>query len=254
MTGVPAVLLDDVGVALGDVRVLQGVTLAVGPGETVGLVGPSGAGKATLLGVCNGTVTPTRGRATVLGGDLAGLRGPSLRRLRSQVGTVHQQLHLVGPLRVVHNVNAGRLGTWGRARALWSLVRPQGTEQAAAVLESVGLGDRLYDRTDTLSGGQQQRVAVARVLLQRPRLLLCDEPVASLDQVLATSVMASLRELVTTHGCALLVSLHDVDLARRFCDRLVGLSEGRVRFDRPAAEVGPEEVADLYGGDRQTLP
>ena len=240
------VVLRDVVVRRGRRTALDGVSLAVAAGERVALVGPSGAGKTTLLGLLNGLVRPTSGGVEVLGADLARLRGGELARLRARVGAVHQRLELVGPLQVVHNVSAGRLGEWSTARALWSLLRPQGLDRARAALEAVGLADRLHDRTDTLSGGQQQRVALARVVAQAPDLVLADEPVSSLDPALAEDVVRLLATVTVAGGRTLVTSLHDVDLARRWCDRLVGLREGRVLFDLPAAQVGEELTDRLY--------
>ncbi len=225
---------------------LDGVDLTVGPGERVAVVGTSGAGKSTLLGVANGAVPPSSGRVEVLGRDPAALRGRALRRLRARVGTVHQHLELAGPLRVVHGVNAGRLGSWSTARAAWSLLRPQGVPEVLAALERVGLADRVWDRTGALSGGQRQRVAVARVLVQEPDLVLADEPVSALDPVLADRVLTLLTE-AAARGGALVAALHDPALALRHCDRVVGLSAGRVVLDAPAAALTVRDLADLYG-------
>ena len=259
-----AVVLRDVVVRYGRRTALDGVSLAVAAGERVGLVGPSGAGKSTLLGLLDGLVPATSGTVEVLGADLSRLRGAELVRLQARIGTVHQRLELVGPLQVVHNVSAGQLGRWSTARALWSLVRPQEVERARAALAAVGLVDRLRDRTDTLSGGQQQRVALARVLAQEPDLVLADEPVSALDPALSEEVVrllatvtpstastASTASTPSTSGAGgrtLVASLHDTDLARRWCDRLVGLREGRVLFDLPAARVGEEHLRRLYAG------
>ncbi|SFT82994.1 phosphonate transport system ATP-binding protein [Geodermatophilus amargosae] len=220
--------------------------LTVGPAERVAVVGASGAGKSTLLAVANGAVPPSSGSVEVLGQDPAVLRGPALRRLRARVGTVHQHLELVGPLRVVHNVNAGRLGSWSAARAAWSLVRPQGLPEVLGALERVGLADRVFDRTDTLSGGQRQRVAVARLLLQDPELVLADEPASALDPVLAGRVLELLAGPASRDG-ALLAALHDPALALRHCDRVVGLSAGRVVLDAPAAALTVADLAAFYG-------
>ncbi|WP_216656442.1 phosphonate ABC transporter ATP-binding protein [Nocardioides marmotae] len=225
---------------------LRGVDLVVREGERVALVGPSGAGKSTLLRLCTAAVRQDAGEVEVLGRPLARLGAGGLAAVRRRVGTVHQRLHLVGRLRVVHNVNAGHLGRWSTARALASLVRPREVETARAALEQTGIGDKLFARTDELSGGEQQRVAVARVLVQRPDLVLADEPVASLDPARADEVLALLCETVATPRRALLVSLHDFDLAVRRCDRVVGLREGRVVFDRPASDVDEEMRAALY--------
>jgi phosphonate transport system ATP-binding protein len=221
------------------------VDLTVGPGERVAVVGASGAGKSTLLRVANGAVPPSSGAVEVLGRDPAALRGRELRRLRARVGTVHQGLELAGPLRVVHDVNAGRLGSWSAARAAWSLVRPQGVPEVVAALARVGLADRVFDRTDTLSGGQRQRVAVARVLVQEPELVLADEPASALDPVLADRVLALLAE-AAGRGGALVAALHDPVLALRHCDRVVGLAGGRVVLDAPAGSLSVPDLAAFY--------
>jgi len=219
-------------------------------GDRVALVGPSGAGKTTLLGLVNGAVPPTTGTVRVLDGDPAALRGRALRRLRSRVGTVHQHLELVGQLRVVHNVNAGRLGSWPASRAAWSLLRPQGLPEVVAALEQVELADRVFERTDRLSGGQRQRVAVARLLVQRPELVLADEPASALDPSLADRVLSLLAALAVDRGGALMASLHDPALALRHCTRVVGLVGGRVVLDAPAAALSPGDLADFYGAPR----
>jgi phosphonate transport system ATP-binding protein len=243
----PAVQLDDVHVRFGARTALAGVNLTVWPGECVGLVGPSGAGKSTLLRIINGTAAPTSGRVVVAGSDVSALSAGGLRRLRTGIGTVHQQLDLVPPLRVVHNVNAARLGSWSAFRSLWSLVRPQGVSEVAAALERVGIGARIFDRTDELSGGQQQRVALARILVQDPMLVLADEPVSSLDPALARQALSELSGVARERGRTLLISLHDPAMATAFCDRLVGLRDGRISFDVAASMATPDLFDQLYG-------
>ena len=234
------------GVRFGTSWALAGVDLDVAAGERVALVGPSGAGKTTLLSLLNGSRRPTEGRVRVLGHDLAALRPAELRRLQRQIGTVYQQHHLVGPLRVVHNVNAGRLGEWSLAEAVRSLLVPVDVATAEAALARMGIADKLYERTDTLSGGEQQRVALARVLVQRPVAILGDEPIASLDPTRAEEIMQLLAGLAGDAGRTLVVSLHTVEYARRHCDRLVGLRHGRVVFDAEPAAVSPAMVEQLY--------
>ncbi len=241
-----AVRLHRVSVSYGGRPALTAVDLVVRPGERVALVGPSGAGKSTLLGVCAGAVRPSAGEVEVLGEDLATLRPAALTAVRRRIGSVHQRLHLVGRLRVVHNVNAGRLGAWSTWEALSSLVRPREPGAAREALARLGIADKLLERTDALSGGEQQRVALARVLVQDPDLVLADEPVSSLDPARADEVMRLLCGTVATSSRALLVSLHDFELAVRWCDRVVGLREGRVLFDVPAAEVGSRLRDRLY--------
>jgi phosphonate transport system ATP-binding protein len=240
------VSLQGVGVAYGAQPALDGIDLDVRAGERVALVGPSGAGKTTVLQLCTASVAPSRGSVAVLGHDLAGTSPAQLRAIRRRIGAVYQQLHLVGSLRVVHNVNAGRLGSWTTARSLWSLVRPAEVATVRDALGRVGIADKLHERTDRLSGGEQQRVALARVLVQQPELILADEPVASLDPARAEEVMDLLATVVADATSTLVVSLHDFELARRRCDRVVGLRAGRVAFDLPASQVTDALGAELY--------
>jgi phosphonate transport system ATP-binding protein len=238
--------LRGVRVVYGRHPALDGFDLDVAAGERVALVGPSGAGKTTVLRLCTGGVQPSAGRVEVLGHDLGTVTPEELRAVRRRVGTVYQQLNLVGPLRVVHNVNAGRLGWWTRRRAVRSLVKPAEVDVARAALARVGIADKLHERTDRLSGGEQQRVALARVLVQEPELIMADEPVSSLDPARAEEVMDLLGEVVADRGRTLLVSLHDFGLARRRCDRVVGMRAGRVVFDLPAGDVTDELGVELY--------
>ena len=240
------VSLRAVRVTLGVNVALDGVDLDIRPGERVALVGPSGAGKTTVLRVCNATIRPTSGTVRVLDLDLAQSNARDVRSVRRRIGTVHQQLHLIGPLRVIHNVNVGHLGAWTRGRALRSLMRPVQVAQATEALASLGMAAKIDERTDRLSGGEQQRVALARVLVQDPELILADEPVASLDPARAEEVMDLLCDVVAGRARTLVVSLHDFDLARRRCDRLIGLRAGRVVFDEPATEVTDAMGASLY--------
>jgi len=241
--------LSGVEVRFGGTRALDGLDLVVEAGERVAVIGPSGAGKSTLIGLANGSVRPTAGSVEVLGSDPATLSGADARRLRARVGTVHQHLELVGPLRVVHNVNAGRIGSWPAWRSAWSLLRPQGVPEVAAALRDVGLEVRMHERTDRLSGGQQQRVAVARVLVQRPDLVLADEPASALDPVLTDRTMTLLTGVAAEGGGSALVSLHDPALALRHCSRVVGLVDGRVELDAPVQALTLADLTAFYAGD-----
>ena len=228
------------------------MSLRVPVGERVALVGPSGAGKTTLLALMAGLVPPTDGSVAVFGAALSDVSGRALRRHRARVGLVGQHLDLALALRVVHNVNAGRLGRWSTPAALGSLLRPAGRGEVVEVLDAVGLGDRVEARTGDLSGGERQRVAVARVLRQRPDLLLADEPTSSVDPAISDRVMGLLASpgAVGVDGTprTVVVSAHDPQLARRHVDRLIGLLAGRVVFDRPANEVTDDELTALYAG------
>lgn len=243
-----SLVLSAVDVDLGGRRILHGIDLRVGAGEAVAFVGPSGAGKTTLLRLLNGMVTPTGGRVVVEGGDLAGLSGRALRRQRARIGFVHQDLRLVPNLRVVQNVLCGRLGTLGALGTLRLFLRPAAADlrEAHRLLERVGIGDAMYQRTDRLSGGQAQRVAVARALFQRPGLLAADEPVAAVDPARARDVIELLLRLCREDGLTLCVSLHDPGLVRACFPRVVGLRAGRVVFDRPTHAVDDRALTELY--------
>ena len=211
-------------------------------------VGPSGAGKTTLLDLLNGTNLPVRGRVELEGRDVSSLSAGARRAARSRIGFIHQQLSLDPNLRVSQNVVAGRLGRRGILASLRSLVRPSASdlEEVHAILERLGIEEKLFERTSDLSGGEQQRVAVARALFQQPTALLADEPVASVDPARARALIRLLSELAREDGLALVVSLHDLELAREFFPRAVGLRGGRVLFDRATAEVSERDWADLY--------
>ena len=247
----PCLVVEGVSLAYGDVLALDDVSFAVDGGERVALLGPSGAGKSSLLSLLTTERRPTSGSVRLFGQPLEHLAPSERRRLRRRLGLVEQQPPLPGALRVVHNVNAGRLGHWSTWRALSSLVRPRGLQEAQAALDRLGIGDKLYRRTDELSGGERQRVALARLLIQGAELVLADEPVANLDPARSFEVLALLcgGDRTSTIGPSfgtVIVSLHDVDLARRHCDRIIGLREGRIAFDCPAGELSAEHTERLY--------
>ena len=237
----------------GGVAAVDNLDLSVGPGERVALVGPSGAGKSSILAVANGLVLPSSGRAEVFGVETTVLSRREHRATRRRIGTVHQDFALVGSLRVLHNVAAGRLGTWGRMRAIRSLIRPTDRDEIHAVLERVGIAEKIWHRTDQLSGGQQQRVAIARLLFQQPDLLLADEPVSSLDPTRSKSVLDVLVEACDAHpGRALVTSIHDAPLAVSHFTRVIGLRDGRTVFDEPTRNVTPEMLDRLYAFEDDT--
>ena len=227
---------------------LAGVDLEIRPGESLALVGPSGSGKTTLLRLLNAAVLPTSGSVEVDGRALAALAPGELRALRSRIGFVHQDLCLVPNVRVLSNVLSGKLGQQGFAASLRTLLAPPRVEveAVARVLERVGIGEKLYQRTDSLSGGQRQRVALARALFQEPRALLADEPVSAVDPARARSMVELLAEVSRERGLTLVVSLHDIALAREFFPRLVGLRGGRVVFDKPTPQIDGPELERLY--------
>jgi phosphonate transport system ATP-binding protein len=227
---------------------LDGVDLTVDRGEAIALVGPSGAGKTSLLRLLNATVRPTVGRVAVGGEELSRLRVRELRRIRSRIGTIHQDLSLIPNLRVSQNVIAGRLGRRSFLGAFRSMFLPSrdDLERAHAILERVGIPEKLFERTDRLSGGQQQRVAIARALFQEPTTILADEPVSSVDPARARDTVALLTEISRERGLTLVMSLHNLELAREHFARLVGLRGGRVAFDESTTAISDDRFRRLY--------
>ncbi|MEU0964997.1 phosphonate ABC transporter ATP-binding protein [Streptomyces sp. NPDC005917] len=229
-----------------DIRALDDVSLSVRAGELVVLLGLSGSGKSTLLRHVDGLQRATAGTVTVLGTDVGRAGGTALRGLRRRIGFVFQQFHLVGSLTVLENVCTGALGRL-RGPRLGLISYPKSVRQEALRhLERVGLLGQAFQRADTLSGGQQQRVAVARALMQRPEILLADEPVASLDPESSAQIMRLIKEIGEEEQLTVLCSLHQVDLALSWGHRVIGLRGGRVLMDSPTAGLTREEVMSVY--------
>ena len=228
---------------------LDGISVAIGRGQRVALIGPSGAGKTTLFRLLNCTLRPTSGSLWINGENVQSLHGKGLRRARSLIGSVYQQHNLVPRLRVIHNVLAGQLGRWPTVRSLMSLAKPADIKLAHNALSRVGIGDKLFERTDELSGGQQQRVAIARALVQDPEVILADEPVSSVDPTLATTIVRLLMEISQNTRKTLVVSLHSVDLALAYFPRVIGIKAGKVSFDLAPDKITDAMLEDLYSGN-----
>ena len=237
----------------GERRALDGVTLRVGRGEMVALIGPSGAGKSTLLRAINGltALDAGGGEVTACGAAVqrAGRIADDVRRTRARIGLVFQQFNLVGRLSLFTNAALGLLGRTPAWRGLLGLWSRDERRAVMAALARVGVADQAGQRASTLSGGQQQRGAIARALVQRAKIILADEPVASLDPVAARRVMALLAELNREHGLTVVVSLHQVDYALRYCPRIVALKAGRIVFDGPSAGLDAARLDDIYGAE-----
>lgn len=242
--GVPMFELAGAGKRYGTFTALAPLSLTIAPGERVALMGPSGSGKTTLLNLLVAALRPDDGRVVIAGRPTDALRpGRELSRL---VGVMPQSFDLVPSLAVLHNVLAGRLGEWGFGRSLLSLILPRDLDRARVALDRVGIGDKLYERTARLSGGEQQRVALARLLLQRPRAILADEPVSSVDPARAEDLLAMLVGVAEEEGRTLVASMHAVPLALRYFSRVVALRRGHLVFDRPTSAVTDADLAALY--------
>ena len=225
---------------------LSGVDLRVPDGETVALIGTNGAGKSTLLRCLVRLIEPADGSVTIGGNEVTGASRRTLREIRQDVGFVFQRFHLIPRLTAFHNVVHGAMGRHG-SRCAWPITASSGVRgQAMESLDRVGLVAYADRRVDTLSGGQQQRVAIARMLMQQPRVILADEPVASLDPASANSVMDLMCAIAAERGVTVIVALHQIELALRYADRVVGLRNGVVEFDRPARDCDAAQLDSIY--------
>lgn len=244
LTPKPLVVLQGVAKSYNGTAALSPLTLHIRDGERVALLGPSGSGKTTLLNLIGGVIKPDQGAVTLDGIDVASLH-PG-RELAGLVGVMHQQLDLVPHLSVMHNIMAGRLGYWSLWRSLVSLVAPQEKPMVQDALLRVGIPDKLYERTSHLSGGEQQRVALARLLAQGSRVVLADEPVASLDPARAEDLMQLLTRIVSESNKTLIASIHTTHLARAYFTRAIGLRQGKVQFDLPVVKLSDNILNGLY--------
>ena len=235
------------------VQALNDVSLQVDAGEFLVIIGLSGSGKSTLLRCINRLIDPTVGRIWVFDEEMTAAEGGELRRLRARIGMIFQQFNLVKRHTVMSNVLSGALCVSSLLPSLLLRFPEKTREEAQAYLDRVGLGDRGASRADTLSGGQQQRVAIARALMQRPRLILADEPVASLDPALRHSVMRHLESLNREEGMTVLCTLHDVDLIRRYASRLIALRDGRLVFDGNPSSFDGATFRRIYGEDAEPM-
>ncbi len=231
----------------GGVKALRDISLEIEDGDFVVVVGMSGAGKSTLLRCINRLIEPTGGKVVIDDVDVTNLRGDELRRVRSQIGMIFQTFNLVRRSTVLKNVLAGRLGHTPTWRALLGLFPQNDVEFALQCLERVQIVEKAFARADQLSGGQQQRVAIARALCQQPKIILADEPVASLDPPTSHMVMRDLKRINRELGITTLVNLHFIDLAQEYADRIIGLRSGELVFDGPASDVDEETFAQSSG-------
>ncbi|MFZ5755112.1 MAG: phosphonate ABC transporter ATP-binding protein [Bacillota bacterium] len=237
----------------GPKKALDDISFVVKKGEFVAVIGPSGAGKSTLLRCINRMVEASSGEVIFSGASVYELSGRELRRLRSQIGMIFQHYNLVNRLTVIENVLHGRLGYKSTLAGALGLFTEQEKRQALEILQALGLEEQLYQRCDQLSGGQKQRVGIARALLQNPKMLLCDEPIASLDPSAAKIIMDHLKKISQERGITCLVNLHQVDVALAYSDRIIGIKEGRIVYDGPPGELTAEKIYYIYGSEAGEL-
>ncbi|ABY36188.1 MAG TPA: phosphonate ABC transporter ATP-binding protein [Chloroflexus aurantiacus] len=232
---------------------LNEITFAVQPGEFVAIIGPSGAGKSTLLRCINRLIDITSGDIRFDGVSVPKLRGQALRHHRTQIGMIFQHYNLVNRLSVLENVLHGRLGYKNTIQGILGLYSEQEKREAVRILEMLGLEEQMYKRCDQLSGGQKQRVGIARALVQQPRMLLCDEPIASLDPSSAKIIMDTLREINRTLGITVLVNLHQVDVALHYAERIIGINRGKILYDGVPQALSNAQIYQIYGSEAGEL-
>lgn len=233
---------------------LSQISLVAQAGECIAIIGPSGSGKTTLLNILATALKPSLGTAVVLGENPWKLSKSSLKRLRSQIGLVHQAPPIPLRQRVITAILAGRLGQWPLWKSILSLVYPVDIAGPQSCLERLDLTDKLFDRCDCLSGGQLQRVGVARVMYQAPQLILADEPVSAMDPVLSDLTISILIEEAKKRNATLVASLHAVDIALRWFPRIIGIRDGQIIFDLPSSEVSEQILRELYASELGGLP
>ena len=241
--------LEGVTKSFGDKRAVDQVSLVVPTGQLVGVIGRSGAGKSTLLRMINRLGDPSRGRILFGDTDITALKGRALRQWRARCAMIFQQFNLAGRLDVLNNVMMGRLNRVGTTRALLKLWSEDDRAIALSALDQFDMAGLAAQRADTLSGGQQQRVAIARAMVQEPDIILADEPIASLDPRNTKVVMDSLLRINKHFGITVVCNLHSLDTARAYCDRLVGMAQGRVVFDGAPQTLTDDVARELYGLD-----
>ena len=234
-------------------QALRDVSFEVAEGEFLAVIGLSGSGKSTLLRCINRLIEPTSGQIFWDGVDVTAASGGDIRKIRRQIGMIFQQFNLVKRSSVLTNVLSGRLGYVHTLPSLFHLFSNADRQRALSSLEQVGLADKAHVRADSLSGGQQQRVGIARALMQEPRLMLADEPVASLDPVLAHSILKYLEQLNKERGITILCSLHFLDLVHRYATRAIALKDGKLVFEGLPKEVDDAQFKAIYGQEAERV-
>lgn len=234
-------------------QALKNVSFEVADGEFLAVIGLSGSGKSTLLRCINRLIEPTSGKIYWDGKDITSASGADIRKIRRQIGMIFQQFNLVKRSSVYTNVLSGRLGYANTLASLFHIFSPEDHALALSSLDQVGLADKAHVRADSLSGGQQQRVGIARALMQDPKLILADEPVASLDPVLAHSILKYLELLNKERGITVLCSLHFLDLVHRYATRAIALKDGELVFEGLPKEIDDAQFKEIYGQEAERV-
>lgn len=237
----------------GKVLALDEVSFKVKPGEFLAIIGLSGSGKSTLLRCINRLIEPTDGQIIWNGVDVTAASQDEMRHIRRRIGMVFQHFNLVNRSKVITNVLAGRLGYVNPATSLFNSFPKKDMDMAMVQLKRFDIEDQAYKRADELSGGQQQRVGIARAMMQEPEMILADEPVASLDPVLAHSIMQHLETINDELGVTVLCSLHFLDLVHRYADRVIALKDGQMKFDGPPKDIDDANFKKIYGEDAERI-
>ena len=227
-------------------EILKGIDFDVQADDFMAIIGPSGAGKSTLIRCINRLVEPSSGKITLLDQDVRSLSPKKLRGLRRDVGMIFQEFNLINRMSVMDNVLSGRLGYTGNLRTLFRHDSKPDIEMALEYLDRVGLSDHIDKRADELSGGQRQRVGIARALMQKPKLLLLDEPTSALDPKISREVMALIQSIAKELGVPALCNIHDVQLAKEFCNRIIGLQDGVKKFDGETDKLRESDLETIY--------
>ena len=231
----------------GTKKVLKDISFDIKEGEMLAIIGPSGAGKSTLLRVINRMIEPNSGSITFNGRETLSMRGKKLRQMRTDIGMIFQHYNLVDRLSVFENVLHGLLGYKNSIQGILSLYSEAEKQRALDIISELGIGEQVYKRCDELSGGQKQRVGIARALIQDPKIILCDEPIASLDPNSSRIIMEYLKRISIERGITIIVNLHQLDVAKRYADRIIGLNDGTVVYNDSPEEVQTEVVSRIYG-------
>lgn len=235
------------------VLALKGISVDFYSGEYVVIIGSSGSGKSTFIRCINRMIDPTEGTIKFEGEAVEKLKGKKLRSVRAKIGMIFQNYNLVGRTSVIKNVMHGKLRQMPLWKSIFGLYAEEDKREAMELLEQVGLSEQVYKRADALSGGQMQRVGICRAILQHPKILLADEPIASLDPKSADIVMEQLHEITTKRGLTCIVNLHQVDYAKRYATRIIGIKAGQIAFDGSPAELTDEIIADIYAGKKEQM-